>query len=165
MVHLTGRLHVTGEGQGRLLGGSENWAEILINRGRNMCVCVSGGGKWRGRTKAFQALRRACAKSLWWESLGVQALKEGWHSWSMGIGEKGKRQKSGSVWDWITQGLVGGQLKSLTFSLSHGEPVKAVKQGSGLEVEGHVRLALERPFWLQSGEWIAEHQDGHREIH
>lgn len=49
------------------------------------------------------------------------------------------------------QGLVGGLLKSLTFSPSHGEPVKAVKQGSGLEVEGHVRLALDRPFWLQSG--------------
>ena len=41
----------------------------------------------------------------------------------------------------------------------------AVKQWSGLEVEGWVRLALERPFWPQSGEWTAEHQGDHREVH
>lgn len=51
-----------------------------------------------GKDKGIPGTEKSmCKEPVVGESLGVQALKEGWHSWSMGIGEKGKRQRSGSV--------------------------------------------------------------------
>lgn len=85
--------------------------------------------------------------------MGIQGAGRRPEAAGPGHGEDGVRQRTGPHWDGIVQGLVGSQLRSVTFcprvKRSQRRPLRRGQDWRQRDTAG---LALQRACWLRSGE-------------